>query len=172
MILAAFLRDDPYLFHNVASCRIEAPRVDSHGGIAFPVPVSYTQTVLGSHCRKQLKASAVLLEVMYLPPLLIHPHGHHMVMLPVDVRVPVNDIRLRPVPKTLHDVTDELLHLIIRQMFAWGRIHGHMKGEVLCPEVPSFIFPERLSNPLGFVYTVGMYQAGFAGGTLLLVVLQ
>ena len=60
---------------------------------------------------------------MYLPPLVIHPHGHHMEVLPVDVRVAIDRIRLVSVAESLYDIRDELLDLLFCQMLVRSRIN-------------------------------------------------
>ena len=95
-----------------------------------------------------------------------------MVVYPVDVRMLVNDVRLRPVSKAAHNLTDEFLYLIFRQLLSGSRVDRHMEGWVLRTDIPSFIPLEGRFYPFGFIYAVGVDEGGFASGAFVLVVLK
>ena len=95
-----------------------------------------------------------------------------MVVYPVNVVVLVDDIGLRPVTKTIHDFSDKLLYLLLRQTLHRARIHRHMKREVLSADITPFIFLECPFDPYGVVYAVSVDQCGFTGCAFVLIILE
>jgi hypothetical protein len=93
-------------------------------------------------------------------------------MYPVDVRMLVNDVWLRSVTQSAHDVTDEFLYLFFGQILSRSRVDRHMEGRVIRPNIPSFIPLKGSFNPFGFIYAVGVDEGSFADRAFVLVVLK
>ena len=172
VILAALLRDDPYLLHDVASCRVETARVDSQSSVALSVAVTDGESVSWCNLRKQLHTSAVLLEIMDLTPMLVDPYRNHMVVFPVYVLMAVDDVRLVSIAQAFHQFTHKSLELVICKMLVRRRVYRHVKGKVLRADIASLIEPEGILYAQSLVYGVLVQELGFSAGALLLVVFQ
>ena len=117
-------------------------------------------------------AAPSFLPVGNLTPVLIHPDRHQMIMHPVDIVVPVYDIRLIPVTKALHKLFCKSDNLLLRHIVRLCRIDRGMKRHLFAATAPALIDGEGFHRILRVRNLRGEDHLGLTLGDLLLIVLD
>ena len=177
VILHCLLHQLFNLLHGIAFLRVES-LINQLLGLLFRLVffLLFTfadgETVLRGQLFHQLLALCLFLMVINLPAFLIHAHGYNMVVLPVDVVVPIDDEGLVSIAQTLHQLLGEFYHLLLCHPIRFGRIDGHMEGNLFTPAAAPFISFEGLQRIVRIIQPLRIDHGSLALLHLPLIILE
>ena len=173
VVIERQFNDGVYLCTNLPFFRIKPiVRVEIlyHIGRLRPFLLGYGEAILLGQFLQRLLASSPLKLIRNLVPIFVHPNGYNVVMLPLNVKVLVDDIRLVSIAHLLHVLPDEHLDLLVTQVLSLAWIDGGVERAVLAAEASVLIYLEGVHRPLWILYFRGGKHRGLTLGDFPLIV--